>query len=184
MTLDRLGRWRLPAIAVVAIFLALAVVAGILLIGKAGTAFEPTPAASPSRSVVPTPRVGDTPESAVRAFFEAFAHARESDDPSVIEPYVNGLDSSAYQSAAGFLEGQRGLGRASVVTVQELSDFEVTAEGDQATVLFTLVEGGYDIDLDTREPLETPVVLPERRVRAIAVQVDGRWVVDRYGTVE
>lgn len=184
MTVDRLGRWGLPAIAVLAIFLALAVVAGILLIGKGPTAFEPTPAASPSTSLVPTPRVGDTPESAVRAFFEAFAEARESDDPSVIETYVNGVDSSAYQSAAGFLEGQRGLGRASVVTVQELSDFDITVEGDQATVLFRLLEGGYDIDLDTREPLETPLVLPERRVRSITVQVDGRWLVDRYGAVE
>jgi hypothetical protein len=185
MTLDRLGRWRLPVLAVLSLAIAIGLVAVILLAGRAPTAFDgsqspraPTP--TPSNSVAP----GDTPESAVRAFFEAFARARETDDPSLIEPYVTGTDSSAYQTAAGFLEGQRGQGKASVVTVQELSEFEVTLEDSTATVLFTLREGGYDIDLDTGEPLESPVVLTERRVQATLARSGDRWLLERYGAVE
>ena len=61
----------------------------------------------------------------MRAFFEAFAEARETNDPSVIEPFVNGTDSSAYLTAAGFLLGQQEVGKASVVTVNELTNFDV-----------------------------------------------------------
>ncbi|MEX1070712.1 MAG: hypothetical protein WEE67_09915 [Chloroflexota bacterium] len=112
------------------------------------------------------------------------AKARRTDDPSIVEPFVNGTDSSAYLTAAGFLEGQRGQGKASVVTVLELRDFQVTIEGTRATVRFTLREGGYDIALDTGEPLETPMVLPEKRVEAGLVLVSGTWLVDGYGAIE
>ena len=77
MTLDRLGRWRLPAIAVAAFAIALAVVAAILLLpsllGTPDNSPRPTTTEQPSA----TEAVGDTPEAAVRAFFEAFAEARE-----------------------------------------------------------------------------------------------------------
>ena len=185
MTLDRLGRWRLPVLLGLSIVIALGVVAGILLLGRAPTVLDGSPsprASAPMTSDSPAP--GDTPESAVRAFFDAFARARETDDLSLIEPYVTGTDSSAYQTAAGFLEGQRGQGKASVVTVQELSEFEVTLEDSTATVLFTLREGGYDIDLDTGEPLESPVLLTERRVQATLARSGDRWLLERYGAVE
>ena len=125
-----------------------------------------------------SPAPGDTPESAVRAFFEAFARARETDDPSLIEPYVTGTDSSAYQTAAGFLEGQKaageGLGSHGSGTFRVRSH----AQGSTATVLFTLREGGYDIDLDTGEPLESPVVLTERRVQATLARSGDRWLLE------
>jgi hypothetical protein len=183
MTLDRLGRRRLPVIAVLAVLLALTVTVGILLIGNAPGVLNGTPTPSASSSAVPSDGLGDTPESAVRAFFEAFAEARETDDPSLIEPLVNGTDSSAYQTAAAFLEGQKAVGKASITTVQELTDFRVTLNGGSAVVEFTYHAGGYDIDLDTHEPLESPEVLDPSRVRAEVVRVEGRWLLDSYEEV-
>lgn len=184
MTLDRFGRWRLPVLAGLSMVVALGVVTAILLLGKAPTAFDGSPsprASTPTRSNSVAP--GDTPESAVRAFFEAFARARETDDPSLIEPYVTGADSSAYQTVAAFLEGQKAVGKASMVTVNELSTFEVDDQGDRAVIFFDHRLGGYDIDIDTGEPLETPVVLPVQRKRADVVRVDDAWLVDSFENV-
>jgi hypothetical protein len=181
MTFDRLGRWRLPAIAALSLLIALAVVVAILLLGRAPTVIDGSPSPSASQPTDAPPPPDDTPEAAVRAFFDAFAEARETDDPELIEPFVNGTDSSAYQTAAGFLLGQQEVGKASVVTVQELSDFEVEISSDTANVSFSLVEGGYDVDLESGEPLESPVILPAERVGADLVRVDGHWLLNRYG---
>lgn len=182
MILDRLGRWRLAVLVVAALALALAVVAVILLVGRIGT---PDTSPSPTAAVQASPTGGpaDTPDAAVRDFFEAFAQAGETNDPSIIEPFVTGTDSSAYQTASAFLRGQEEVGKASITTVSELSDFEVTMDGDQATVEFTYVAGGYDIDAETGEPLESPVVLPSERVRVVVVMQDDRWLVDSYEAV-
>lgn len=182
MTLDRLGRWRLPAVALAALALALAVAAVILLPGRL-TAPNASPSASataaPSATAVPS----DTPEAAVMAFFEAFAEAGETNDPSIIEPLVNGTDSSAYLTASAFLRGQEEVGKASITTVNDLSDFDVIIDGDRATVEFTYIAGGYDIDAETGEPFETPVVLPAERVSVVVVFGDDRWLVDSYEAV-
>lgn len=179
MTLDRLGRWRLPALAVAALVLALAVVAVILLVGKIGTPdTSPSPTATAQAS--PTGAPDDTPEAAVRAFFEAFAEARETSDPAVIEPFVTGVDSSAYLTAASFLQGQAEQGKGSVTTVQELTRFDVTTNEDRAIVEFTYEAGGYDVDLESGEPLESPQTLDPSRVRAEVVLVGDRWLVDSY----
>jgi hypothetical protein len=182
MTVDRLGRWRLPAMGLAALLLAIAVVAVILLLGRVGA-----PDASPSPTTTAEPSVtgspGDTPEAAVRAFFEAFAEARETSDPSVIEPFVNGTGSSAYLTASAFLQGQAEQGQGSIVTVNELTNFVVDQQDDTATVVFDHRLGGYDVELDTGEPLETPVVLPVQRKQVELVLVDGTWLVDSFEDV-
>jgi hypothetical protein len=180
MTHDRLGRWQMPVIAALAVLVALAVAAGILLVGGIPDAVDTSPTASVSASPSASESPGDSPESGVRAFFGAFAEARETSDPSIIEPYVNGTDSSAYLTAAAFLEGQAGQGKGSITTVQELTNFDVTVSGGTAVVEFTYVAGGYDIDLETREPLESPEILDPSRVRADVLQTDGRWLLDSY----
>ena len=184
MTLDRLGRWRLPAIAAAALAIALAAVAAILLLpsllGTPDNSPRPTTTEQPSA----TEAVGNTPEAAVRAFFEAFAEARETSDASVIEPFVNGTESSAYLTAAAFLNGQVEQGKGSITTVHELTEFDVAQNGDSALVEFTYRAGGYDIDLDSGEPLETPVVLPNQRKRVELVRVDDTWLVDSFENAE
>jgi hypothetical protein len=182
MTLDRLGRWRLPAIAVAALALALAVVAVILLPGRL-TAPDASQSASATAETAATAGPDDGPEAAVRAFFEAFAEARETSDPSLIEPFVNGMDSSAYLTAAAFLQGQAEQGKGSITTAQELTDFVVTHNGDRAVVEFTYVAGGYDIDLESGDPLESPETLDPSRVRAEVVRMDDRWLLDSYEEV-
>lgn len=119
----------------------------------------------------------------MRAFYEALAKARETDDPSIVEPFVNGTDSSAYSTAVSFLLGQKEVGKASITTVNELSNFEVTVDDDRAIVNFDHRVGGYDIDFDTREPLESQVELPVRRKVAEVVRVDNRWLVKSFENV-
>lgn len=183
MKLDRLGPWRLPVVAAASIAIALAVAGAVLLLGRI---------AAPENGKSPTPRNTATstamaetgPEDAVRAFFAAFAEARETGDPELIEPFVNGTESSAYQTAAGFLRGQSEVGKGSIVTAQELTNFDVESDQESAVVLFDLVEGGYDVDLESGEPLESPVVLPLQRVRAELVRSDGGWLLDSYQAVQ
>ena len=187
MTLDRLGRWRLP------------------VLWRSVDRRSPrrrrrhsaarTCADRPGRLSVATRAVrrrrathaapGDTPESAVRAFFEAFARARENDDPSLIEPYVTGTDSSAYQTAAGFLEGQtrpgQGLGGHGSANLRRSRS---TLRAAPRRFSSTLREGGYDIDLDTGEPFESPVVLPDERVQATLVAVERPLAGGSYGAVQ
>lgn len=183
MTLYRFGRWRLPVLVVAALVLALAVVTVILMVGGIGTPGT-SPATSPTATVGTSPTdASDTPEAAVRAFFEAFAKARETSDPAVIEPFVNGTDSSAYLTAASFLQGQAEQDKGSVVTVNDLTNFEVDERGDRAVVLFDHRLGGYDIDLDTAEPIETPVVLPVQRKQVELVRTSGNWLVQSFENV-
>ena len=182
MTLDRLGRWRLPVTVATALVLALAVVAAILLVGRIGT---PDTSPSPTATVRTSPSgaFDDTPEAAVRAFFEAFAEARKTSDPTVIESLVNGTGSSAYLTAVAFLQGQAEQGKGSVVTVNELTNFEVDEREDRAVVLFDHRLGGYDIELDTGEPIETPVVLPVQRKQVELVRTSGNWLVESFEDV-
>lgn len=180
MTLDRLGSWRLPVIALASLVVALVVVGLILLLGQTPGPPDGTPSTKPTTESTPSASDESTPESAVRAFFDAFVEARESADPDLIEPLVNGTDSSAYQTAAGFLLGQREVGKGSITTVQELSEFDVTVTGSRAIVEFTYLAGGYDIALETGEPLESPSVLDPSRVRAEVVRIDGEWLLDSY----
>ena len=78
MMLDRLGRWRLPVVAALSILVALGVVIVIVLLGRAPSALDASPSprpSTPAASSSATP--GSTPESAVRAFYEALAKARD-----------------------------------------------------------------------------------------------------------
>jgi hypothetical protein len=116
----------------------------------------------------------------VRAFFDAYSDARLTDDPSIVLPLTTGEESSAYRSAEAFLLGQKEVAKASVTTVLHIENVSTSIDGDQAMVAFDFTEGGYDISLDTGEPLESPEVLPTTRVTAELVLTDGKWLVDSY----
>lgn len=171
------SRYRLPiailaSVALVAVVLIAVLVAG----GGGGPNGSPSPSVSTSASTDPYA----TPESAVRAFFDAYSRARRTDDPSIVEPFVTGKDSSAYLSVSGFLLGQKEVKKASVTTVERLENMRVETSGTTATLTFDYTEGGYDISLETGQALESPVVLPTVRVTVQLRQVGGRWLVDRY----
>ena len=170
-------RYRLPAVAASSVLVALLVVAVVLVSGRGTPSEQPTaPATTPPGGTAAT----STPEGAVRAFFEAFARARRTGDPSVIRPFVTDERSDAFQSANGFLLGQRAEGKASVITQLELTNLSVARHDTTATVSFDYVQGGYDIDLDTGTPLESPVVLPAQRVTATVHLRGDVWLVHSY----
>jgi hypothetical protein len=172
-------RYRMPILALTALALALLVVGGILLVGGVGgPAASPSPSASAPVASATDPMA--TPEGAVRGFFSAFAAARRTDDPAGVAPFVTGTSSPAYLSIAGFLQGQKTVKKASVVTEQRLDNLKSTINGVMATVIFDFTEGGYDIDLNSGSPLESPKVLPAYQV-TVTLKADGStWLVDSY----
>ena len=171
-------RYRLP-VAIAASVAVVLVVLVVVLIANGGA--SPAPTSQPSATSSASADPGSTPEGAVRAFFEAYATARQSDDPAAIEPFVTSKTSSAYLSAAGFLRGQKEKGKASVTTVLRLDNMAATTSTDgSATVTFDYTEGGYNIDPATGSPLESPTVLPATRVTVVVHQLGGRWLVDAY----
>jgi hypothetical protein len=157
----------------------LVVAGGVLLLGRQGPSPPPPPSISPS---TPPSQSTDasTPEGGTRAFFDAFARSRLTDDPAIVEPFVTGRSSSAYLTVDAFLRGQKESGKASVITSNELSGFGVDVQGQTATVMVTQQLGGYDIDIDTGKPRESPTLLPATNFRVVLKLTSGRWLVDEF----
>ena len=172
-------RYRLPIVALVALVVVVAVGGAIVVIGARGSTSSPSPVATAS----PSPNdPTSTPEGVVRAFFTAYGRGRQTDDPTLVLPFVTGPKSDAYLSVAGFLNGQKAVGIASVLTVQQLTQFTVQEQGALAHVTFQYVEGGYDIDLKTGKPRESPSILPSYQVTATVHRVGSQWLVDSYSS--
>jgi hypothetical protein len=173
-------RYRLAVVAATSLIVVVIVAGTILLLNRPG----PTPVESPTPTVTASPSLDvTTPEGAVRSFFDALGSARRTDDASVLEGLVTSKDSSAYLTAAGFLDGQRTVGKASVLTVNDITNVSVVVDGSRATVTFLHRQVGYDIDLKTGQPRESPTALPVAKVQAVVVQSGGRWLVDSFENV-
>jgi hypothetical protein len=179
MTMNVPPRYRLPIAMLASVVVVVVVLVAVLVTSRGGPNTSPMPSTSPSASTDPL----STPEGAVRAFFEAYAQARKTDDPSLVEPFVTSKTSSAYLSAAAFLRGQKESGKASVTTVLRIENLNVEQTGTTATVSFDYTEGGYNIDPTNGSPVESPTVLPTARVTAEVRLVAGRWLVDSYHTL-
>ncbi|HEV8697700.1 MAG TPA: hypothetical protein VGQ89_08405 [Candidatus Limnocylindrales bacterium] len=176
------ARYQLPLVAGVSVLVVLLIAGMVLLAGRIAPSPSPSVGSlSPSPSASPDP---STPEGATRAFFDAFARARRTDDPAVVAAFVTGTGSSAYRTVEAFLRGQKEAGKASVITTNELSGFGVDVQGQTATVMVTQQLGGYDIDVDTGEPLESPTLLPATTFRVVLKQVEGRWLVDEFEALQ
>ncbi len=173
-------RSRLPVLVGVSLIAVVLVAGAVIVVPRL---VQPTSAPTSSPTLPASPSVDpSTPEGAVRAFFDAFARARRSDDASIVLPFTSGESSDAYRSAQAFLRGQRESGKASVITRLDITNVLVEQDGDRATVSFDYVQGGFDIDLDTGEPLESPIVLPVERVSAVVVRRDESWLMDSYAS--
>jgi hypothetical protein len=180
VTVNRIPERNRPVVILaVGIAVLLVVAGGVLLVGRIGPSTTPTPSASASATASPSVDPS-TPEGGTRAFFDAFARARLTDDPSIVEPFVTGKSSSAYLTVDAFLRGQKEAGKASVITTNDLSGFGVDVQGQMATVMVTQQLGGYDIAVDTGKPRESPTLLPATSFRVVLKQVDERWLVDEF----
>jgi hypothetical protein len=159
----------------------LLVAGGVLILGQLGPSPTPSTSLPPSATASPSADAS-TPEGATRAFFDAVVAARRSDNPEFIEPFVTSRESSAYRTVAGFLAGQKESGKASITTMLELENVMVEESGDSARLTATLLEAGHDIDLDTGEPLESPVTLDPRTLTVELQRSDGTWKVESFET--
>jgi hypothetical protein len=179
MTMNVPPRYRLPIAILASLGVVAVVLVAVLLAGGVGPVTTPTPTPTSSASALSDPT--STPEGAVRAFFEAFGRGRRTDDPTLALAFVTSDKADAYLSISAFLQGQKDKGKGSVLTVQRLDNMAIAGESSsEATVTFDYVEGGYDVDLTTGAPLESPNVLPVYHVTAIVKKVDARWLVDSY----
>ncbi len=159
------------------------VAGGVLLVGQLGPWPTPTPPASPTATASPSIDPF-TPEGATRAFFDAFAQARRTDDASIVAPFVTGTGSSAYRTVDAFLRGQKESGKASVITTNDLSGFGVDVQGTTATVMVTQQLAGYDIDVVTGEPRESPTLLTPTNFKVLLKQLEARWLVDEFEALQ
>ena len=169
------------AILATGVVVLLLVAGGVLLLGQIGPSPAPTTSLSPSATVSQSVD-SSTPEGATRAFFDAVVGARRTDNPELIEPFVTSRESSAYRTVAGFLAGQKESGKASITTLLELEDVDVEETGESARINATLLEAGYDIDLDSGQPLESPVTLEPRNLIVELQRIEGTWKVDSFET--
>ena len=99
---------------------------------------------------------------------------------SSVAPFVTGKQSSAYRTVDAFLRGQKEAGKASVITTNELSAFGVDVQGQTATVMVTQRLGGYDVDVRSGQPRESPTILPATNFRVSLKQTGGAWLVDEF----
>jgi len=183
-------RYRLPLVAAIAAVVVVIVVAAVIGLGSTGSSTQSPDSTRPvstTSAAIATPTAATTdprltPEGATRAFFDAFAKALKTNDPSLVEPYVTGKESSAYLTVSGWTGGAQGVNRASVVTVERLDNMTSRVSGDTATVDFDYTEGGYDINPSTGAALESPTVLPPIHVTATLKLVNGLWLMDSYVT--
>ena len=179
-------KYRLPVVALIALAVVAVVVVAIVGLGSLGSsatsaAPTPSPMLTPTASPAPTPTdPRSTPEGATRAFFAAFAKAWKTDDPSLVEPYVTSKESSAYLTVAGYLGGAQGVGRASIITIDNLDNMTSRVADDTATVDFNYSEGGYDINPSTGAALESPTLLAPVHLTATLKLVNGLWLMDSY----
>ena len=174
------ARYQLPLVAGVSLVVVLLIVGGVLLLGQLGP--TPNPTTSPPSTTDAPSADTSTPDGATRAFFDAVIAARRTDNPELSEPFVTSRESSAYRTVAAFLAGQKESGKASITTMLQLEDVRVEESGDTALLTATLLETGYDIDLDTGQPLESPVTLDPRSLTVELRNVDGVWKVDSFET--
>ena len=164
--MNRIPERRRPLVVLAASLAVLLVVAGgVLLIGRLTP--TPTPTTLPTSSATASPSADpSTPEGAVRAFFAAFARG-EADRRSVdlIRPFVTGDRVVGLPIGRGLPDwARRQSGRRRSSRSSSFGNIGVDDQGDTATFTGLHSEGGYDIDLDTGEPLESPTSAgPARR---------------------
>ena len=179
-------RYRLPFVALVALAVVGVVVVAVVGLGSLGSSAKsapPTHSPSLTPTAIPAPTPTDplsTPEGATRAFFSAFNKGWLTDDPTMVKPYVTSTDSSAYLSVSSFLGGEKAVHRAAVITTQKLDNMQTAITGTTATVQFDYTVGGYNTNVDTGTPVETPNVLAPVHVKVALKLVASQWLVDAY----
>jgi hypothetical protein len=178
-------KYRLPFVALIALAIVAVVVVSVVGLGSLGSsATSPdstrTPLASSTPTAAPTPTdPRSTPEGATGAFFAAFNKGWLTDDPTAVAPYVTSKNSSAYQSVAAFLGGEKAVNRAAVITTQNLDNMTSSLTGNTATVDFDYTVGGYTTNLEG-VAIETPNVLAPVHAKVKLKLVAGQWLVDAY----
>ena len=179
-------KYRLPFVALIALAVVAVVVVAVIGLGSLGstaTSAAPTPSASLTPTATPAPTPTDprsTPEGATRAFFSAFNKGWLTDDPTLVTPFVTSTDSSAYVSVSSFLGGEKAVHRAAAITTQKLDNIQTAITGATATVEFDYTVGGYNTNVDTGAPVETPNVLAPVHVKVTLRLGGGQWLVDAY----
>jgi hypothetical protein len=124
-------------------------------------------ACNPLASSTPTPSAGEQEVAvmtAVKHYFQVFGQVRATGDASLIYSVTDpeGVDRSNTQA---FVLDQQAKHHLSITTREIFTNWKFDIHGTQATVHYDYQASGYNIDPQTRQPLESEVALkPEHQV--------------------
>jgi len=113
---------------------------------------------------------------AVRHYYQVLDQVRATGDTSLIDPVTDpdGVDRSNVQA---FIAEQKAKGRLSSITSDVFSHWKFEINGTVSMVTFDHQISGYDIDLTTRQPVESPTTLPPTRWVMELRHHDSGWLV-------
>ena len=124
-------------------------------------------ACNPLASSSPTPSASEQEVVLIRAvkhYFQVFDQVRATGDASLIDSVTDpdGVDRSNTQA---FVLDQQAKHHLSITTREIFTNWKFDIHGTQATVHYDYQASGYNIDPQTRQPLESEVTLkPELQV--------------------
>ena len=131
-----------------------------------------------ARTTQPSPSrfTESTLEKAVRHYYDVFNQVRATGDASLIDSVTDpeGLDRVNVRE---FVAQQQRQHHLSIVTREVFSNWKFTAGELGTKVEFDHQVSGYDIDPQTRQPLESEVTLRPQHIVMELRQRNGMWLV-------
>ena len=118
-------------------------------------------ACNPLASSTPTPSASEQEVvlmKAVKHYFQVFDQVRSTGNASLIDSVTDpdGVDRSNTQA---FVLDQQAKHHLSITTHEIFTNWKFDIQGTQATVHYNYQASGYNIDPQTRQPLESEVTL-------------------------
>ncbi len=130
-------------------------------------------------SASPTPSANDQEQflmKTVKHYYVVFDQVRATNNASLIDSVTDpdGVDRSNTQA---FVLQQLQQNKASITTREVLSNWKFAVAGTTATVYYDYQASGYDINFQTKQPLESEVTLQPHRDKIELRRHSNAWLV-------
>src|SRR5207245_7044879 len=112
----------------------------------------------------------------VQHYYDVFDQVRATNNASLIDPVTDpdGVDRSNTQA---FVLQQLQQNKASITTRQVFSNWSFAVSGTIATVYYDYQASGYDVNFQTKQPLENEVTLQPHRDKMELRRHGDAWLV-------
>src|SRR5258708_3987908 len=98
--------------------------------------------------------------AAIRAYYVAEDKAGETGSIELVRSVTTGPGTPAYENLKQYFIQQAAKNRASVITRDDFSAWNVVVTRERADVRYAIVQHGFDVELDTRRPVEAATTTP------------------------